>query len=426
VTIAATTSALARKNSGTRFAVWFSALLAIAALFFIGKPFAHGAATRIGLPEIVLPAHWAQYVLFGWAAIAIYGLARVVHGLWKIHALRASCIPIDTNLLPLPSTQRQFTICSSESVRVPAAIGFFRPLIVLPTWTLKELSPEELSAVVLHELAHVERWDDWTNLAQKVIRALLFFHPAVWWIDSRIAIEREMSCDDAVLVKSQNPHKYAACLVSLAEKTSRHHSLSLAQAAVNRVKHTAQRISKILDGRPRKATLLLRPLAAALAAFGVVGFVMMRQMPQLVSFDRIPLAAAQSNSSVDSGISPTPGVRAFAASLQADAIRRRPKTVHAKRATEPIHEAPEIAQRNWKQPDKAPEQTQATERSGHAVVVNAAMSDVAAPPFMYVFVQTEQYDEFGNITVITSVWRIPVGKRLPAQIHNGAPIPHST
>ena len=157
-------------------------------------------------------------------------------------------------------------------------------MIVLPAWTLRELSTEELNAVILHEAAHLDRWDDWTNLVQKVIRALLFFHPAVWWIDNRLSIEREMSCDDAVLARSPNAQSYAACLVSLAEKTQTHPSLALVQAAIGHVTHIAQRISKILDGRQRTVTPLIKPVLAALTAFGAISLVAVQHTPQLISF----------------------------------------------------------------------------------------------------------------------------------------------
>jgi len=83
---------------------------------------------------------------------------------------------------------------------------------------LRELSPEELRVVLLHEFAHLRRWDDWTNLLQKLVRTIFFFHPAVWWIERRLSLEREMACDEAVLAETENPQAYAECLVSLQRK----------------------------------------------------------------------------------------------------------------------------------------------------------------------------------------------------------------
>ena len=107
-----------------------------------------------------------------------------------------------------------------------------KPLVVIPSWATRELSPAEFNTVLLHELAHLGRWDDWTNLAQKVLGALLFFHPAIWWIEKKLALEREMACDDLVLAKTASPRAYAECLVSLAEKNLLQRGIALAQAAV--------------------------------------------------------------------------------------------------------------------------------------------------------------------------------------------------
>ena len=78
------------------------------------------------------------------------------------------------------------------------------PMIVLPKWTLGELSTSELNSILIHELAHIERRDDWTNLAQRILRALFFFHPAVWWVERQLSLEREMACDDVVLARTAN------------------------------------------------------------------------------------------------------------------------------------------------------------------------------------------------------------------------------
>ena len=122
-----------------------------------------------------------------------------------------------------------------------------KPLVVIPSWAMRELSAAELNTILLHELAHLRRWDDWTNLAQKVLGALLFFHPAVWWIEKKLALEREMACDDLVLAQDCESRAYAECLVSLAEKSLLRRGFALAQAAVGRMRHMSFRVAQILD-----------------------------------------------------------------------------------------------------------------------------------------------------------------------------------
>ncbi|MGA8311556.1 MAG: M56 family metallopeptidase [Terriglobales bacterium] len=282
---------IGRQNSGTRFAVWFSALLGIAALPLFGKLASSGAElTRQS--EITMPASWALYIFAGWALVAAAGLVRVAAGFWHLHRLRKTCVPLEVATLDplLQKTLKEFSsprsvaVCISDQLRVPTAIGFARPLVVLPSWTMQDLSTTELNAILLHELAHLRRWDDWTNLIQKVLGALFFFHPAVWWIEKNLALEREMACDDLVLAKTASPRVYAECLVSLAEKSLLRRGLTLAQAAVNRMRQVSLRVSQILDVNRPSATRVWRPAPVLLTGVSVVCLMAFSNTPRLVSF----------------------------------------------------------------------------------------------------------------------------------------------
>jgi hypothetical protein len=117
------------------------------------------------------------------AAVASILLARLSVSLLHIAKLRRSSTVVDPSTLDptlrtvCMETSRRVELRASEKVRVPAALGFFRPAVIVPRWTLEELPAEELRVILLHELAHLHRWDDWTNLAQKIVKALFFFHP---------------------------------------------------------------------------------------------------------------------------------------------------------------------------------------------------------------------------------------------------------
>jgi bla regulator protein blaR1 len=286
---------LGRQNSGTRFAVWFAALLGIAALPLFGHGDVSGAALA-RRPEFTLPASWALYMLAGWSLLAAVGLFRVGIGLWQVRRLRKNCAPIDVAALAplLRKTLQEFdsrrpvTICVSDALPVPTAIGFMRPLVIIPSWTMGELSAVELNAILLHELAHLRRWDDWTNLVQKVLGALFFFHPAVWWIEKKLALEREMACDDLVLAKTASPRVYAECLVSLAEilaeKSLLRRGFALAQAAVGRVRHISLRVAQILDEKRPGATRVWRPAPGLLMGISLACLTALSDAPRLVSF----------------------------------------------------------------------------------------------------------------------------------------------
>jgi beta-lactamase regulating signal transducer with metallopeptidase domain len=265
-------------------------------------------AIRVGTPHsaITLPSAWALDLFVVWAVIAGIGLIKVGVGLWRLRQLRRGCASVDVASLDslLQKTldsfgqqigkKRQVRLLKSDRLSVPAAIGFFRPAVVIPIWSLQELSPEELNAVLLHELAHLQRWDDWTNLAQKLLRAVFFFHPAVWFVESKLSLEREMACDDVVLAATSSPRAYAECLVSLAEKSFLHRGLALAQAAVSRMRQTTLRVSQILDGNRPGTTGVWKPAVGLLATFSVVTVISVSQAPELVAFKDTPGTASAS------------------------------------------------------------------------------------------------------------------------------------
>jgi len=292
------------ENSRARFGVWFSVLLAIGGAPFIDRVYTGSApvAPQLLHSAINLPESWALYILGVWAAISSVALVRLGFGLWQLRRLRLSAAVVDVASLdpllgkPLEEFQasRPVELSTSERVHVPTAIGFFRPTIILPEWVMRELPNEEVHALLLHELAHLKRWDDWTNLIQKLLRAVLFFHPAVWWIDSRLSLEREMACDDIVL-RTANPRAYAHCLVSMAEKSFLRRGLALAQAAVSRMRHVSTRVKKILGGRRPQSNGMWKP-ALSLAAVLSAAFLISPRAPKLVAFEDlhlgVPAAAA--------------------------------------------------------------------------------------------------------------------------------------
>src|SRR5262249_46472234 len=152
-----------------------------------------------------------------------------------------------------------------------------------------------LKYVLMHQLAHLRRWDDWTNLIQKVVRALLFFHPAVWWIERKLALDREMACDDVVLAESPSARDYAECLANVAEKGFMRRQLAMAQAAVHRMKHLTLRVARILDDRAPKTTRLWKPAGPLVtAAVGLCAF-WTSQAPPLVSIVDSPAIQAESS-----------------------------------------------------------------------------------------------------------------------------------
>lgn len=291
---------MGRQNSGTRFAVWMVALAGVVALPFLNGFSAASHSLTAILPhahsEVAVPAFWAVAFFTVWIAIAVLTLARVAAGVWQVRQIRRSCTEVrSADLDPtlrelLTESRRTVRLLSSESARVPAALGFRNPAIVLPAWALRDLGAADLRPIIIHELAHLRRHDDWTNLLQKAIRAVLFFHPAVWWIDARLSMEREMACDDAVLAATGNARAYAGCLIDLLERGCSRRGWTMAQAAVARARDASIRIARILRVGSSATTRVGRGALAVAASLAVAcaGFALVA--PQLVEF--VPMESA--------------------------------------------------------------------------------------------------------------------------------------
>jgi hypothetical protein len=413
--------AIGPRNSGTRFAVWFAALLGIAALPFVGSLASHGSSLT-KQSEITLPASWALYIFTAWAAVAAVGLLRVGVGFWHLHRLRKNCIPVDTTTLDpvLQKTLAEFeawrevTLCVSDDIRVPTAIGFSQPLVVIPSWTMQELSTLELNAILLHELAHLRRRDDWTNLAQKILGALLFFHPAVWWIEKKLALEREMACDDLVLAetKSTNPRAYAECLVSLVEKSFLRRGIALAQAAVDRLRNVSLRVTRILDVNRPRATGIWSPAPVLVGGVSLVCLLALSQAPtRLVSFENGTTALAATNALAAGDLEASPmsqmGAHVVPAKLQVREERENRSLAPAAKSEVKSSVMPA------RKADIVPAGA-AQRRVQPATLVRASLTtDAAGPQALFVvtrteFVQTPRYDASGAIVWELSVWQVTV------------------
>ena len=419
---------LGPQNSNTRFAVWFAALLGIATLPLFGSCASSGAElTRRS--EITLPGSWALYIFAGWLLMAAAGLLRVGLGFWHLHRLRKSCLPVDVAALDpvLKRTLEEFgslrsaKLCVSDRLRVPTAIGFTKPLVVIPAWTMRELSAAELNAILLHELAHLRRRDDWTNLLQKILGALLFFHPAVWWIEKKLALEREMACDDMVLASTTTPRAYAECLVALAEKSFLRRGLALAQAAVDRLRNVSLRVSQILDVDRPRATRVWRPAPVLVGGVSLVCLVALSHAPaRLVSF---------SNGAASSALTSATGPSDFEASqmshMGAQVIpakfQLRPEDVRSgKDRGQEKGAASSIATSGVKksfkrtnQPDVIPAKAIQRRVKPPMLVRSSMANDGVAPPTVFLvmrteFVQTRQHDGSGPVVWDLCVWQVTV------------------
>ncbi len=108
--------------------------------------------------------------------------------------------------------KRAIAYCECKWLQAPAVIGWFRPVVFLPVSALTGLSEGQLKAVIAHELAHIERFDPFVNVFQVCVETLLFYHPAIWWLNKKIRAEREHCCDDRAVALCGNAIEYARAL----------------------------------------------------------------------------------------------------------------------------------------------------------------------------------------------------------------------
>lgn len=142
-------------------------------------------------------------------------------------------------------------IMASMKVQVPVVIGHLKPIILLPFGMLANLSPAQLEAILLHELAHVRRHDFLINLMLSILEILLFYHPVFWLLSNRILEERELCCDDIAVANCGNPRLYARTLLLMEEQRQQ---LTLAMSYQGKKQHLMDRIKRICLQTPSHST----------------------------------------------------------------------------------------------------------------------------------------------------------------------------
>jgi beta-lactamase regulating signal transducer with metallopeptidase domain len=151
---------------------------------------------------------------------------------------------------------RTLLLLESALVEVPTVIGWMCPVILVPAVFFIGLPPDQIEAVLAHELAHIRRHDYLVNLVQIVIETLLFYHPVVWWLSHAIREERENCCDDLVLQIVADKATYATALATLEESRSLPMAITLAATGGSLLKRI-KRITGITEGRVSMIPFLL-------------------------------------------------------------------------------------------------------------------------------------------------------------------------
>jgi beta-lactamase regulating signal transducer with metallopeptidase domain len=239
------TLALLRHGAHVRYGMWFAAsikfLIPFSALAALGghirwagrtgavvvpdildrmvDPFATAAAIPTGLMKLtsagVLPASpWRNFTgHLDWVWISIWAAgAFAVLIRWLLRWL-----PIQTAV----RHSRPLPVAAASPVRVsqyqvePGVVGFFRPILLLPAGMAEQLRPEQLQAIVAHEMCHIRRHDNLAALCHMLVEALFWFYPPVWWLGRRLMTEREFACDEAVIAAGNDREAYASGILQV-------------------------------------------------------------------------------------------------------------------------------------------------------------------------------------------------------------------
>ncbi len=168
------------------------------------------------------PLDLRQWIVPVWAfGVAIFAL-RLAFAWRHVARLRRTANPVDSSLLECARAlasrlgiTRPVRLLVSALAEAPSVVGWLKPVILIPASALAGLEAAQLEAIITHELAHIRRHDYLFNLLQTVVETLLFYHPAVWWVSSRMRQERELCCDDLAVRHCGDALVYARALTRM-------------------------------------------------------------------------------------------------------------------------------------------------------------------------------------------------------------------
>ncbi len=160
--------------------------------------------------------------------------------------------------------RRKVTLVVSPEIAEPGVWRTLRPVVVLPEGVSERLSDSELETVMMHEMVHVERWDNFVGFVQRVVCCLLWFHPLVWLLDKQLLAEREQSCDDTVIRLSGDSKAYVSGITKVCRHSMGWEQSGLSSATGSDLKKRIKRITAADINRIPSA--LHRALLAAVVA----------------------------------------------------------------------------------------------------------------------------------------------------------------
>ena len=239
------------------------------------------AAVQRSLPTETL--RYAGLAFFAlWLLIAAGGMLSLTRSLVVLRRIKVEASPLDESVVRRlrrwrhsSRLGRAVALSVSNEVDVPVAVGFRLPTILLPAQVVETEEIADIDQIAMHEYAHLDRYDDWTNLLQRCIERLFWFNPVIAFVGRRISLEREIACDDWVVAQTGRAHRYATCLWKLVESSRLPAKPILAPGALLTPKQITVRIEQLLDAR-RNALPRLSPLSALVVGALCIGLIVVQ------------------------------------------------------------------------------------------------------------------------------------------------------
>jgi len=201
----------------------------------------------------------ADIMVIIWLAGFLFFLFRFTGSLWYTYRLKKTSLydpglEWEHSLMALAGRlglNKKIKLAESALAKVPLTLGYLRPVILLPLGTLSGVPLIQLEAILLHEVAHIQRRDYLINIMQSVVEILFFYHPASWWLSGLIREEREHICDDMVVRINKDHINYIKALTTMEELNSK--SPLLAHAITGSRKKLLSRVKRLINpGKFRK------------------------------------------------------------------------------------------------------------------------------------------------------------------------------
>ncbi|WP_343703457.1 M56 family metallopeptidase [Chitinophaga sp.] len=199
----------------------------------------------------------APFIMLVWGIVFLFKCFRMGMGFYHIHHIRRHQVhePDESwkiraeQLAGLLGIRRVVKLVESGLVQVPLTVGFLKPCIFIPLGLLAQLPPDQVEAVLLHELAHIRRKDYLVNIVQSFVESIFFFNPALLWISARLRDEREACCDDVALAYTPQQGSYLHALVAFAAHTPAN---GLQMAIIHKKHHLLNRVKRMLTQENQK------------------------------------------------------------------------------------------------------------------------------------------------------------------------------